>query len=94
MFAEEAARFDPAFDDVDAGPVDETTAGVIIRGWREMVWRNAENLALAKTPAQRRVAEQAIELYAASQAQLIRTVFAAPDSATRDAWCAQHGTGN
>ncbi|MGH3459158.1 DUF5995 family protein [Aeromicrobium sp.] len=94
VFAEEAARFDPAFDDVDAGPVDETTAGLIIRGWREMVWRNAENLASAKTPAQRRLAEQTIEQYAASQAQLIRTIFAAPDSTRRDAWCAQHGTGS
>jgi hypothetical protein len=94
VFAEEAARFDPTFDDIDAGPVDETTAGTIMRGWREMVWRNAENLALAKTPAQRRQAENAIEGYAASQAQLMRTLFAVPSSAKRDAWCAIHGTGS
>ena len=50
MFAEEAARFDPTFDDIDIGPVEETAAGVIMRGWREIVWRNAEQLALAKTP--------------------------------------------
>ena len=94
VFAEEAARFDPAFDDIDVGPVEEAAAGVIMRGWREIVWRNAEQLALAKNPAQRRIAEQTIEYYAATQAQLIRTGFAAPHSTKRDAWCADHGTGS
>jgi hypothetical protein len=96
VFAEEAARFDPAFDDIDVLTVEETGAGAVIRGWREIVWRNAENLALAKTPAQRTLAEQTIENYAASQAQLYRGMFAAGSKATarRDAWCAQHGTGN
>ncbi|MGI9084454.1 MAG: DUF5995 family protein [Aeromicrobium sp.] len=92
VFAEEAARFDPTFDDIDVLTVEETGAGAIIRGWREMVWRNAENLALAKTPAQRRLAEQLIENYAATQAQLIRGTFASGAKATaaRDAWCADH----
>lgn len=92
VFTEEAARFDPHFDDVDAGPVDETVAGVIMRGWREMVWRNAENLALAKTPERRAQAEHAIEAYAALQARLIRRVFASGSKATkaRNAWCAIH----
>ena len=96
VFAEEAARFDPRFDDIDIGPVEETAAGVIMRGWREIVWRNAEQLALAKTPGQRRIAEQTIEYYAATQAQLIRKGFSASDSysAKRDAWCAVHGTGS
>ena len=94
VFAEEAARFDPTFDDIDLLTVEETLAGVIMRGWREMVWRNAEQLALAKTPGQRRIAEQTIEHYAATQAQLIRTTFSSPSSAKRDAWCADHGTGS
>ena len=95
VFAEEAARFDPTFDDIDIGPVEETAAGVIMRGWREIVWRNAEQLALAKTPLQRRIAEQTIEYYAATQAQLIRKGFPSSPSRTakRDAWCAVHGTG-
>ena len=50
VFAEEAARFDPRFDDIDISTLEETTAGVIMRGWREGVWRHAEELALAKTP--------------------------------------------
>lgn len=37
VFAEEAERFDPAFDDLDAGPFEETVAGVVMRGWRGRV---------------------------------------------------------
>ena len=90
VFAEEAARFDPAFDDIDVSTLEETAAGVIMRGWREGVWRHAEELALARTPLQRRIAERQIELYAATQAVLMRTLFAAPNSTRRDAWCAEH----
>lgn len=92
VFAEEAARFDPTFDDIDAGSGEEAVAGVIMRGWREMVWRNGEMLALAKTPAQRKLAEKHIELYSTLQAQLIRSTFVAKP-AQRDAWCAAHGRG-
>ncbi|MCX6402127.1 MAG: DUF5995 family protein [Propionibacteriales bacterium] len=90
VFAEEARRFDPSFDDIDAGTLEETAAGVIMRGWREMVWRHAEALTLAKTPAARRLVEQEIELYSTVQAQLIRTLLVA-QPAKRDAWCAAHG---
>ncbi|MEV5001247.1 DUF5995 family protein [Nocardioides sp. LML1-1-1.1] len=92
VFAEEAARFDPTFDDIDAGTAEETVAGVIMRGWREMVWRHAEALTLARTPAQRTLVEKEIEVYSALQAQLIRTFFVARP-AQRDAWCATHGAG-
>lgn len=90
VFAEEARRFDPTFDDIDLGTLEETAAGVIMRGWREMVWRHAEALTLAKTPAQRKLVEQEIELYSTVQAQLIRTLLVA-QPARRDAWCAEHG---
>ncbi|MDQ6527248.1 DUF5995 family protein [Nocardioides sp. LHD-245] len=90
VFAEEAARFDPTFDDIDAGTAEEAVAGVIMRGWREMVWRHAEALVLARKPAARRLVEKEIELYSALQAQLIRAVFQARP-AERDAWCADHG---
>lgn len=93
VFAEEAARFDPAFDDFDIAGIDALAAGSIMRGWREMVWRNAENLALARTPLERRLAGQLIEEYAATQALMIRSLFASPSPAKRDAWCAEHGAG-
>jgi hypothetical protein len=92
VFKEEAARFDPTFDDYDVGPLDDTGVGAIMRGWREVVWRHAEDLVTAKTPVQKAVAEHAIEEYAASQAALIRQLFASPDKSTaRDAYCAEHG---
>jgi hypothetical protein len=92
VFKEEAERFDPSFDDLDVGAFDETGAGVIMRGWREMVWRHAEDLATASTPLQKQFAEHAIEEYAATQAAMIRQMFPSTDgSAARDAWCADHG---
>jgi hypothetical protein len=90
VFAEMAARFDPTFDDLDLGPFDEAFVGGVMRGWREAVWRHAENLVLARNPIERALAQQEIEAYAASQAALIRTTFASPDSSARDAWCATH----
>jgi hypothetical protein len=92
VFKEEAERFDPTFDDYDVGTLDDTGVGAIMRGWREVVWRHAENLVTAKTPAQKALAEHAIEEYAASQAALIRQTFATPDKSTaRDAYCSSHG---
>ncbi len=91
VFKEEARRFDPKFDDIDIGPLEETAAGVIMRGWREGVWRHAEALVLSRNPAQRRLVEQEIELYAATQAVLIKTLLGAGSSRKRDAWCADHG---
>jgi Family of unknown function (DUF5995) len=90
VFAEMAARFDPTFDDLDAGPFDEAFVGGVMRGWREAVWRHAENIVLARTPLERALARQEVEAYAASQAALIRTTFASPSPSARDAWCAQH----
>jgi hypothetical protein len=91
VFKEEARRFDPAFDDIDIGPIEDTAAGIIMRGWREGVWRHAEALALSKTPAQRRFWTQEIEVYAATQAVLIKSLFGSGSSRKRDAWCADHG---
>lgn len=93
VFAEEAQRFDPRFDDIDLGTLEETAAGVIMRGWREVVWRHAELLAAARNDTQRRAASRQIETYAALQARLIRAAFTIGPKAraARDAWCADHG---
>jgi hypothetical protein len=89
VFDEETARFDPTFNQVNVGPVDEVLVGAIMRGWREIVWRNAEALVNAP-PLLRPLVEQEISDYAAGQAQLIRQVFASRDPAPRDAYCALH----
>jgi hypothetical protein len=93
VFDEEAARFDPKFNKVDAGPVDELVVSTIMRGWREMVWRHAEALAATRgLPALRKIVQKEIEEYAATQAQLIKMVpiFLAPASPDRETWCAAH----
>ena len=89
VFDEEAARFDPMFNKLDLGPVDEVVVGAIMRGWREVVWRHAE--ALANAPAALRpLVERQISEYAAGQAQLIQMFFASPDQTRREAHCAAH----
>ncbi|MFL6089858.1 MAG: DUF5995 family protein [Aeromicrobium sp.] len=92
VFMEEAHRFDPAFDAYHVGPFEGTAAGVIMRGWREGVWRNAELVANAKTPEQQKLANQWINNYALAQARMIEATplfQATPASnAARDAWCA------
>lgn len=93
VFDEEAARFDPMFNKLDLGPVDELVVSTIMRGWREMVWRHAEALAATRTnPLLRAIVQKDIEEYAATQAQLIKLVpiFLAASSPDRDAWCATH----
>lgn len=96
VFIEESQRFDPAFDQFHIGPVEGTAAGVIMRVWREGVWRNAELLANAKTPAQKKAVERWINNYALLQARLIEAVpifrSNAKSNAARDQWCtANHG---
>ena len=89
VFAEEAKEFDPAFDDIDIGPIDDEGVGAIMRTWREIVWRNAESLSLATTPRARAAAQNRIETYATGQALIYRRMFAssAKQTAARDAYC-------
>jgi hypothetical protein len=96
VFDEEAARFDPMFNQFDLGPVDELVVRKIMRGWREMVWRHAEALASTRdNPLLRPLVQREIEEYAATQAQLIKLVpiFVASASPTRDAFCATSAAG-
>lgn len=92
VFDEETARFDPMFNKIDVGPVDDFVVSAIMRGWREIVWRHAEALAHARTPAMRRLIGAEISAYAEAQAQLIRAIpiFRSGFSPTRDAYCAAH----
>ncbi len=93
VFDEEAARFDPRFDDVNVGPLDELAVSTIMRGWREMVWRHAEALAATRNnPALHKLVEKEIADYAATQAEMIELVpiFRAPSSPQRDSYCTTH----
>ncbi len=68
-------------------PVDDIAGLEAVRGWREVVWRNAERLVNAKTDAERAQVAQSIEDYAAAWAQLIAAVPAPTYRAQRDAYC-------
>jgi predicted ester cyclase len=63
-----------------------------VAGWREGVWRNAERLVRARTPAQRAFVARSIEENAAAWARMIQAAFpyGGPFSpARRDALCAE-----
>jgi hypothetical protein len=94
VFNEETRRFDPAFNDYALDGATGTAAGIIMRGWREMVWRNAEALANAKTPQEKALVNTWINNYALAQAKLIEAmpIFQATkaSNARRNAWCAVH----
>jgi hypothetical protein len=82
-------RYDSSisFFDASPSPVDEVGPLELLKSWRELAWRNAERLTLARTAAERAVVMAQIEAYS----QLWATLIAAPDSsfssATRTAYC-------
>jgi hypothetical protein len=90
VLKEVATRFDPTADDIELGPVDDLAAAAILQTWREGVWRNAERLANATTPAARADVAASIEALATAIGSTLRAVFRA-DPGPRDAWCAAHG---
>lgn len=90
VLKEVADRFDPSADDVELGIVDDEFAYGVLMSWREMVWRNAERLVRARTPAAKRRVARSIEAYATGVGTMLRTTFAS-GPAKRDAWCATHG---
>ena len=61
----------------------------MVRGWREMVWRNAERLMNASSDEERAQVAQQIEANAAADATLIATPPAPGYGAMRDAYCAE-----
>jgi hypothetical protein len=67
----------------------------LVKGWREGVWRNAERLLEAKTPAERREVGESIETNAAAWAGLIAGGEMGPPGyrAQRDQFCAAGGAG-
>jgi len=82
-------RFDPSLDLTNPAqvPVDDMAGLEAVRGWREVVWRNAERLVNAKTPAERSQVAQQIEAYAGLTARLIATPPAVGYGAERDSYC-------
>lgn len=89
------ARYDPlvGITNSDATPLDDVAGLELVRGWREVVWREAERLVNAKTQAERDAIAKQIQAYAATWAQGIANanVGLPPNyRATRDAYCRAH----
>ncbi len=68
-------------------PIDDVAGLEMVRGWRELVWRNAERLVNAQSAAERRQVAAQIESHAAAWARLIATPQVPGYNATRDAYC-------
>jgi hypothetical protein len=85
------AHYDPILRLTNSSwhPIDDVAGLEVVRAWRELVWRNAERLVHANSPAERTQIAQQIELNAALQAQLIALVPTPGYRATRDAYCQQ-----
>jgi hypothetical protein len=82
-------RYDPSvgLTNPDLITVDDIGGLEAVRGWREMVWRNAERLLNAKTDAERQAVTQQIQANAAGWATAIASVPFPGIRASRDAYC-------
>jgi hypothetical protein len=84
-------RYDPLIAATNPAlvPADNIGGLEAVRGWRELVWRNAERLLTAKSDAQRQEITNQIEANAALWAQGIAAVQVPGIRQTRDAYCRQ-----
>jgi hypothetical protein len=73
IVVEVADRYDPNLHHVAGQPAgaDGTGATQMVAGWREGVWRNAEHLVAARTPAHREAVAVSIERHAQAWAESI-----------------------
>ena len=71
-------------------PIDDLAGLQLVMAWREVVWREAEQLTGAKTPRQRQLVEDAIAENAALSARLIAATPFPGYRPVRDAYCRAH----
>jgi hypothetical protein len=74
-------------------PLDDLAGLELTRTWREVVWRNAERLANARSEAEWTRVARSIEEYAELNARLIAAAGLPGYRATRDAYCAAGPSG-
>ena len=82
-------RFDPqvGLTNSDSTPLDDVAGLELVKGWRELVWRNAERLLNAEDDAERRQVAEQIRDNAANWARGIAAVEQNGYRTTRDAYC-------
>lgn len=82
-----AERYDPFFSLTDSLKPATMGANEMVKGWRELAWRNAERLINARTRAERKVIDAEIDVNANTWARLIATPTQPGYRAVRDSWC-------
>lgn len=84
-----ADRYDPLLRTTNAewNPFEDAAALEMVRGWRENVWRNAERLLRAQTPAERAAVARSIEDAAAAWARAMAAPQQPGYRARRAAYC-------
>jgi Family of unknown function (DUF5995) len=82
-------RFDPqvGLTNSDSTPADDVLGLEMVKGWRELVWRNAERLLNAENDAERKEVSDQIQSNAANWARGFAAVEQNGYRATRDAYC-------
>lgn len=93
VLREVAARFDPSTDDVlfSGTGLEGTAYFQTLQSMREITWRNAERLVMARNESERERVARSIERYAVAVGEMIRAGTRIEDSSTRDGWCAVYG---
>ena len=83
------SRYDESVTLTNSGwhPIDDVAGLEMVRGWRELVWRNAERLVNAGSAAERAQVAAQIESHAAAWARTIATPQIPGYNATRDTYC-------
>jgi uncharacterized protein DUF5995 len=87
-----SAEYDPivGISNLPVSPVDDIAGLELVRGWRELVWRHAEQLLRAKTPEDLARVTKQIQNNAAGWASMIASVRIPGETRNRDAYCAKH----
>jgi hypothetical protein len=82
-------RYDPLIGVTNPGvlPADDIAGLEMVRGWRELVWRNAERLLSARTEIARQQIAKQIEANAAAWATGMAAVQVPGIRASRDSYC-------
>jgi hypothetical protein len=90
-----AQRYDPFFTLIDMKPLpfDEIGTMEMVKGWREGAWRNAERLINARTPADRRVVEDSIDVNSRVWAEALRSLEQPGHRSVRDDYCRARRSG-
>jgi hypothetical protein len=82
-------RFDPqvGLTNSESTPTDDVLGLELVKGWRELVWRNAERLLNSDDDAEREQVAEQIQANAANWARGFAAVEQNGYRATRDAYC-------